>query len=240
MPSPFKAMTRRFSSFRIRTSTNASSADAQLSDRILADGDLENESKNRSYELLDPQKLGIQGKDPHEKDDWARGINTTVLFIACMVHDVGDSKYHVRIEGDERDQEDVIRDFLKDTSCGPAIWGPASYIAARVSLSRELLELEQIKNAAENFPALRIVQDADRLDGLGAIGIGRSFVFGGINEKRRKDSIQTGVELHHDRFEKYPELMKTTKGKEIAKERLDFMAKFRTQWSEETGRSGAL
>lgn len=76
--------------------------------------------------------IALQIYKAHEKDDWARGINTTVLFIACMVHDVGDSKYHVRIEGDERDHEDVIRDFLKDTGCGPAIWGPASYIAARV------------------------------------------------------------------------------------------------------------
>ncbi|KAF1844551.1 uncharacterized protein K460DRAFT_376211 [Cucurbitaria berberidis CBS 394.84] len=170
----------------------------------------------------------------HEKDDWTRGIDKTVLYVACMVHDVGDSKYHVRSEGDERDQEDIIRDFLKEIGCAPKIWGPAAFIAARVPFSRELEEPVQIKKNADSFPELRIVQDADRLDGLGAIGIGRCFVFGGINEERRKGSIQAGVELHYDRFEKYLELMKTDTGKRMAMERLGFMATFREQWFEDT------
>jgi uncharacterized protein len=185
--------------------------------------------------------LAFKIYEEHKDDHWAHDIDRTVMYVACMVHDVGDAKYHVREENDERDQEDIVRDFLKANGCkDPRIYAPASYVAARVSFSRELNDPEEMQKEVEICPALRIVQDADRLDGLGAIGIGRCFVFGGINEGRRKDTSHTGVELHTNRFQKYLELMKTETGREMAKERLEVMDKFRKHWFEETDCSSVL
>ncbi|KAH7089666.1 hypothetical protein FB567DRAFT_439307 [Paraphoma chrysanthemicola] len=185
--------------------------------------------------------LAYQLYQEHKHDHWARGLDQTVMYVACMVHDVGDAKYHVREEHDNRDQEDIIRDFLKANGCkDPLIYATAAYVAARVSFTRELNDPEEAKNNVETYPALRIVQDADRLDGLGAIGIGRCFVFGGINEERRKDTIHTGVELHYDRFQKYLDFMKTKKGREMAQNRWEVMDKSRQHWAEETDCSAVL
>ncbi|KAF2031686.1 hypothetical protein EK21DRAFT_62766 [Setomelanomma holmii] len=120
----------------------------------------------------------------HKNEQWAQDVEEMVLYVACMVHDVGDAKYHPLKEGDERDQEDVIRYFLKQHSCkDPRIQAPAAYIASRVSFTREINDPEEAQREVNIYPALHIAQDADRLDGLGAIGIGRCFVFGGINEE---------------------------------------------------------
>ena len=179
--------------------------------------------------------LAYEMYEEHKHDDWAKYIDPTVLYIACLVHDVGDAKYHVPIANDERDQEDIVRDFLEAHGCTDLlILREVAWIAARVSFSREVKSPERTLKECEEVPALRIVQDADRLDGLGAIGIGRAFVFGGINEERRTNTIHTGIELHFQRFEKYRALMKTDRGRDEAKKRLKRMALFREQWAEET------
>ncbi|KAF2826200.1 hypothetical protein CC86DRAFT_350715 [Ophiobolus disseminans] len=179
--------------------------------------------------------------EAHKNDAWARDIDTTVLYIACMVHDIGDTKYHVRKKGDERDQQAIVCDFLKANSCNDLrIYAFAAKIAAHVSYSLELKDPNAIREAMVGCPALRIVQDADRLDGLGAIGIGRCFVFGGINEERRKNTIHTGIELHFERFQKYLELMKTGVGKELAEGRLGVMEGYRKNWFGETDCNGVL
>jgi uncharacterized protein len=59
------------------------------------------------------------------------------------------------------------------------------------------------------FPALRIVQDADRLDALGPMGIARAAYHGGVNEARRHDTILTLVQLMDGRSVHYPKRMKT-------------------------------
>jgi uncharacterized protein len=179
--------------------------------------------------------------EAHKDDHWAHDIDANVLYIASMVHEVGNAKNHVHEKGDERDQEDIIRDFLKANGCkDPRIYSGAAFVAVRVSFARELEEPEQIKSDADNYPALRIVQDAVRLDGLGAIGIGRCLVSEAVDMEGSNGAKQSGIKLHYDNFHKYLELMKTEKGVDMAKERLAFMDKFREHWFEETECSSVL
>ncbi|KAF1917941.1 hypothetical protein BDU57DRAFT_181992 [Ampelomyces quisqualis] len=171
----------------------------------------------------------------HKDDHWVLDVNPVVMYIACLVHEIGQPQHHVRDQHDERDQEDIIRDFLKANGCrDPLVYSGAAFVAVRVSLECELEDQQQIKADCNNYPALRIVQDAVRLDRLGAVGIGRCFAQGGLDKEQRDGAGQNGVELCYETFGKYVELMKTKMGRNLGKERLEFMEKFCEHWMEET------
>ncbi|RWW56704.1 hypothetical protein BHE74_00036558, partial [Ensete ventricosum] len=98
-----------------------------------------------------------------------------------------------------------------------------------------------------------IVQDADRLDAIGAIGIARCFTYGGSKSHilydpeipprqgltketyMMKDGKQTSVNHFHEKLFKLKDLMKTKAGKNRAEKRHkfmeDFLAEFYEEWS---------
>lgn len=116
---------------------------------------------------------------------------------------------------------------------------------ARAFLSGQNLDEEQIKNICKIINSVsfsknkgkkpasleaKIVQDADRLDAIGAIGIARTFAYGGKNRRTLEDSI-------HHFYEKLLLLkneMNTDYAKEIAESRHTFMEQFLNEWQTET------
>lgn len=92
-----------------------------------------------------------------------------------------------------------------------------------------------------NFPLwVKIVQDADLLDAIGAIGIGRTFMYGATHGSLMYDPQKAGIKdssiLQHfdDKLLKIPDLLSTSAGKEIGQERkqimLDFLKAFKKEW----------
>lgn len=93
---------------------------------------------------------------------------------------------------------------------------------------------------------LKIVQDADRLDAMGAIGIARCFTFGGKRNRPimtlgRETSIHSssGVQHFYDKLLLLKNLMKTERGKELAESRHAFMESFLEQIEREISSASA-
>ncbi|MFS0656739.1 HD domain-containing protein [Bacillus sp. 179-C3.3 HS] len=83
-----------------------------------------------------------------------------------------------------------------------------------------------------------VVQDADRLDAIGAIGIARAFTYAGAKSERHdtKDPLQHAVLKHmEEKLLKLKEMMNTHTGRQLAIERHAFMCTFITMWKKECG-----
>ncbi len=76
----------------------------------------------------------------------------------------------------------------------------------------------------------QIVQDGDRLDALGAIGIARTFAYGGTHQR----PLSSSIEHFHEKLLLLKDEMNTTEGKRIAAERHQFMEEFLRRYREET------
>lgn len=76
---------------------------------------------------------------------------------------------------------------------------------------------------------MAIVQDADRLDAIGAVGIGRTFAFGGAKGRTLEDTL----EHFDDKLLLLEGMMKTETGRTLAKERSDRLKAFASWWKDE-------
>ncbi|KAJ4287555.1 hypothetical protein N0V90_012258 [Kalmusia sp. IMI 367209] len=165
-------------------------------------------------------------------------LDVTTMYLAALMHDVGETKYFEK----GRTQEEVVVEMMLECGASLEIANKVATIAVNVSFTRELKAVDRtlINAIIEVHPELAFVQDADRLDALGPSGQIRCSVYGGANEERRKQSIHTGVQLHHKRFQYYLGMMKTRTGRAIAEQKWSWMVNFRRDWHEDTDVSSVL
>ncbi|KZM26004.1 Aldehyde dehydrogenase (NAD(+)) [Ascochyta rabiei] len=172
---------------------------------------------------------------------WTRDIDPRTVVVAAMVHEIGAIRYaqdhaeNVRDFGPRRPdgpdtvqtiQHDLVFEFLRRLDCPPDVAGPAALMASLVSFTREMQNREKVAEYCEAYPALKFVLDADRLDGLGFVGIARLGAFG-IHAEKRSETILSMVHLIDTRFVHYVGLMKTKGGKKEAEKRWAQMLEFR-------------
>lgn len=102
----------------------------------------------------------------------------TVVKLGALLHDIADSKFH---NGDETVGPRVARQFLEDQDAPEDVIVHVLNVIENISFKGG--NFEKTFNSTE----LQIVQDADRLDALGAIGIARAFNYGGFNGRSLYD-----------------------------------------------------
>lgn len=137
--------------------------------------------------------------------------------LGALTHDINDHKYSNDIEA----QEKILREFFNN-KIDKNIIDSVVNIACNVSLSKEISQKE--KGIVINCKKLHCVQDADRIESLGAVGITRYFLYGsrGENKKSMKDIVKNMEE----RTSKLMSLIKTKKGMEIAVSKYNIMKIF--------------
>ena len=166
--------------------------------------------------------------------------NTEIVELAALLHDIADPKFH---DGDETLAIKISLEFLKSIDVEEIIINQVLYIIENISFKN--------RGQAPVIPSieLQIVQDADRLDAIGAIGIARTFNFGGfknnlmyhpdiqpqlnMSKEEYKKSNGTTINHFYEKLLLLKDLMNTETAKKIASERHDFMLKFLDEFYKE-------
>lgn len=151
--------------------------------------------------------------------DTEPGCNRFVVALAALLHDVDDHKlFHT-------ENNKNARSFLAGHQIDEAQTALICEVINGISFSKN-------RGVPPKTPEGRIVQDADRLDAIGAIGIARTFAFGGERGRPLDDSIQH----FHDKLLLLKNEMNTPEGKRIAELRHDLMEKFLEELEKEMSR----
>ena len=160
-----------------------------------------------------------------------------VVELAALLHDIADSKFH---NGDEEIGPRKAREYLESQNLDTqkiahviAIIENVSFKGGHNEKTHESIELD-------------IVQDADRLDAIGAIGIARTFNYGGFKNRALYDpEIEPNLNMTKEEYKKstaptinhfyeklllLKDLMNTDTGKSIALERHNYMEGFLNQF----------
>lgn len=159
-----------------------------------------------------------------------------IVQLAALLHDIADAKF---FNGDEEEGPKRARKFLEQSGlCQDDI----EHI---IQIIRNISFRHSFGEKKFDSEELRIVQDADRLDAIGAIGIARAFSYGGhkgrpfyddnikpenhLNSESYKKSTAPTINHFHEKLLLLKDMMQTTKGKQMAEKRHAFMLDFLTQ-----------
>lgn len=163
-----------------------------------------------------------------ENNPWKK-LHKQAVILAALLHDVTDKKYAK--PGENTDH--VIEQLLQKHGCPPRFVAKVALIVEHVSYSNEVKRPQLVKAILGAHPELAIVQDADRLDAIGAVGIARVFSYGAAKAPDR--GIQGCIDHFSDKLERIESMMKTESGKQMARERTQRLKQFRQWWVEEHG-----
>ena len=168
------------------------------------------------------------------------GGNLEVIELSALLHDIADPKFH---NGDETLALKISQNFLEEIHVEGELIEQVLFVIKNISFKNRA-------EAPENPPLeLQIVQDADRFDAIGAIGIARTFNFGGfknnlmyhpeikpnlgMNKEEYKKSNGTTINHFYEKLLLLKDLMNTETAKKIASERHDFMLQFLDEFYKE-------
>ena len=162
--------------------------------------------------------------------------------LAALLHDIADSKFH---NGDEEIGPATAGNFLHSIKIDEHVIVHVQQIIRHISFK------SGFDNLSFQSPELSIVQDADRLDALGAIGIARAFSYGGfkgreiynpeikpnlnMSKEEYKNTTAPSINHFYEKLLLLKNKMNTTTGKKLAEQRHAFMETYLQQFFMECG-----
>lgn len=177
-------------------------------------------------------------KQISEKEE---GADVFIIELAALLHDIGDWK----VRDSEKSEEEVLEEVMRKILFPNEIKKNIREIVLNMSYSKNLDGRNTLSRDGE------IVQDADRLDALGAIGIARAFAYGGKKNREMYNPlvkpksfnstssyrIANGTTINHfyEKLFLLKDLMNTEAAKSIANKREKFMKDFLDEFYKEWG-----
>jgi len=159
--------------------------------------------------------------------------NLLIVELGALLHDIADAKFN---DGDESVSPEKARDFLQSISVEEELITHVEKIIQHISFKGG--NFEQAFNSTE----LAVVQDADRLDAMGAIGIARTFNYGGfvnramyhpniqpnstMSKEEYKNSTAPTINHFYEKLLLLKDRMNTATGKAMATHRHNYMEQF--------------
>ncbi|KAF2028602.1 hypothetical protein EK21DRAFT_69440 [Setomelanomma holmii] len=153
--------------------------------------------------------------------------DTSALFLATLLHDVGDRKYLKP----GKDVENQIHQILLQHGADGDLAKKVQAIVKHVSYTHETRNPASVTATLAQYPELAIVQDADRLDAIGAVGVARCFSFGAA--KFPDKPMSRGIEHFEEKLYKLAGMMKTETGREMAQRRKRVLEEFAKEFEGE-------
>ncbi|MFO1444709.1 HD domain-containing protein [Bacillus sp. Bva_UNVM-123] len=158
-----------------------------------------------------------------------------IIEMAALLHDIPDEKLNPSKEAGERKLAEFLELIQLDQRRSNEIAGIISSISFKGGNNTKAMSIEA-----------EIVQDADRLDAIGAIGIARTFAYGGskgqalydpniaVRDMMTEDEYRNGksTSVHHfyEKLLKLKDKLNTNTAKKMAEERHQWMEKFLEQF----------
>ncbi len=168
------------------------------------------------------------------------GGNMFIIELGALLHDIADSKFH---NGDETIGPRRAKDFLKSLNVNPKVIKHIENIIANISFKGGK-HIQKFKSLE-----LDIIQDADRLDAIGAIGITRTFNYGGykgreiynpeikanlnMTKEEYKNSNTPTLNHFYEKLLLLKDKMNTKTGHLLARQRHRFMQQFLDEFYKE-------
>ena len=167
-------------------------------------------------------------------------VDPLIVALGALLHDIADSKFH---DGDETVGPQLASSFLLKQNADSAVIEHVLQIIKNISFKGG--------NKKQSFtsPELDVVQDADRLDAIGAIGISRTFNYGGFKNRKIYDpevppkldmtpeeyKASTAPTINHfyEKLLLLKDKMNTATGRKIAEKRHQYMEAFLEQFYNE-------
>lgn len=166
--------------------------------------------------------------------------NLLIVELAALLHDIADSKFH---GGDEEIGPETAGRFLRTLQMDEDVIIHVQQIIRHISFK------SGFDKAAFHSTELAVVQDADRLDAMGAIGIARAFSYGGfkgreiynpeiapnlnMNKEEYKNSSAPSINHFYEKLLLLKDKMNTPTGRRLAEQRHAFMELYLKQFYNE-------
>jgi uncharacterized protein len=160
-----------------------------------------------------------------------------IVELAALLHDIADAKFH---NGDEEIGPSTAGEFLQSINIDQAVITHVQQIIRHISFK------SGFDKASFHSKELAIVQDADRLDALGAIGIARAFSYGGfkgreiynpeilpnlnMSKDEYKNSTAPSINHFYEKLLLLKDKMNTLTGRHMAEQRHQFMEQYLKQF----------